>query len=178
MRSAAAQFLNHRGNGGCGVTFFVCGGHFVHAFMCLPLFHQAVRRRVSALHQGIVQETFPANLPPSAVGLGERLRHTIENIIVSESSSPRKRHRLPSSRTRRSMDEGPFLFPTPATLKLPGEMEEETFSHHAVRGTSGPLGLIGLFIAILPSTMDVWVDNTSPQGAANKGSSKSHAMML
>ncbi|RNC45420.1 serine/threonine protein phosphatase [Trypanosoma cruzi] len=36
------------------------------------------------------------------------------------------------------------------------------------------LGL-SAFSAILPSTMDVWVDNTSPQGAANKGSSKSHA---
>ncbi|RNC36517.1 target of rapamycin (TOR) kinase 1 [Trypanosoma cruzi] len=32
------------------------------------------------------------------------------------------------------------------------------------------------FSAILPSTMDVWVDNTSLQGAANKVSSKSHAM--
>ncbi|KAF8299094.1 hypothetical protein TcYC6_0073510 [Trypanosoma cruzi] len=32
------------------------------------------------------------------------------------------------------------------------------------------------FSAILPSTMDVWVGNTSLQGAANKGSSKSHAL--
>ncbi|PWU89517.1 putative target of rapamycin (TOR) kinase 1 [Trypanosoma cruzi] len=40
----------------------------------------------------------------------------------------------------------------------------------------GTLGLIGLFIAILPSTMDIWVDNTSLQRAANKGSSKSHAL--
>ncbi|RNC36163.1 target of rapamycin (TOR) kinase 1 [Trypanosoma cruzi] len=32
------------------------------------------------------------------------------------------------------------------------------------------------FSAILPSTMDAWVDNASLQGAANKGSSKSHAM--
>ncbi|KAF8275612.1 hypothetical protein TcBrA4_0138020 [Trypanosoma cruzi] len=37
------------------------------------------------------------------------------------------------------------------------------------------LGL-SAFSAVLPSTMDVWVDNTSLQGAANKGSSKSHAM--
>ncbi|RNF09423.1 target of rapamycin (TOR) kinase 1 [Trypanosoma cruzi] len=41
-------------------------------------FIKAVRRRLSVLHQGIVLETSPANLPPSAVGLGERLRHTIE----------------------------------------------------------------------------------------------------
>ncbi|RNC41912.1 protein kinase [Trypanosoma cruzi] len=35
---------------------------------------------------------------------------------------------------------------------------------------------LSAFSAILPSTMDVWVDNTSPQGAANKGSLKSHAL--
>ncbi|KAF8281865.1 hypothetical protein TcYC6_0005750 [Trypanosoma cruzi] len=80
---------------------------------------KAVRRRLSALNRGIVQETSPANLPPSAVGLGERLRHISENIIVGESSSPRKRHRSPSSRMHRSMDGEPFLFQTPAVLKLP-----------------------------------------------------------
>ncbi|PWV14552.1 putative target of rapamycin (TOR) kinase 1 [Trypanosoma cruzi] len=35
---------------------------------------------------------------------------------------------------------------------------------------------LSAFSAILPSTMGVWVDNTSQQGAANKGSSESHAM--
>ncbi|RNC40630.1 protein kinase, putative,serine/threonine protein kinase [Trypanosoma cruzi] len=34
---------------------------------------------------------------------------------------------------------------------------------------------LSAFFAILPSTTDVWVDSTSLQGAANKGSSKSHA---
>ncbi|RNE98856.1 hypothetical protein TcG_12151 [Trypanosoma cruzi] len=108
-------------------------------------FIKAVRRRLSALHQGIVQETSTANLPPAAVGLGERLRHIIENIIVSESSSPLKRRRPPSSRMHRSMDGEPFLFQTPATLKLPGEMGEKAFSHHAGQGTRGTLSLIGLF---------------------------------
>ncbi|KAF5224497.1 hypothetical protein ECC02_002440 [Trypanosoma cruzi] len=84
-------------------------------------FIKAVRRRLSALNRGIVQETSPKNVPPAAVGLGEGLRHIIENIIVSESSSPRKRHRPPSSRMHRSMDGEPFLFQTPATLKLPEE---------------------------------------------------------
>ncbi|RNC55267.1 target of rapamycin (TOR) kinase 1 [Trypanosoma cruzi] len=32
------------------------------------------------------------------------------------------------------------------------------------------------FSAILPSTMDVWVDNTLLQGATNKVSSKTHVM--
>ncbi|KAF8281296.1 hypothetical protein TcBrA4_0088660 [Trypanosoma cruzi] len=94
------------------------------AILCTRLcdyyfFIKAVRRRLSAINRGIVQETSPANLPPSAVGLGERLRHIIENTTVSESSIPRKRHRPPSSRTHRSMDGEPFLFQTPATLKFP-----------------------------------------------------------
>ncbi|RNE98629.1 serine/threonine protein phosphatase, partial [Trypanosoma cruzi] len=37
------------------------------------------------------------------------------------------------------------------------------------------LGL-SAFSDILPSTMNVWAENTSLQGAANKGSPKSHAM--
>ncbi|RNF03465.1 target of rapamycin (TOR) kinase 1 [Trypanosoma cruzi] len=35
---------------------------------------------------------------------------------------------------------------------------------------------LSAFPAVLPSTMDVWVENTSLQGAANKGSSKSQSM--
>ncbi|KAF8307248.1 putative target of rapamycin (TOR) kinase 1 [Trypanosoma cruzi] len=120
------------------------------AILCTRLcdyyfFIKAVRRRLSALNRGIVLETSPANLPLSAVGLGERLRHTIKNTTVSESSSPRKRHRPPSSRTHRSMDGEPFSFQTPAALNLPGEMGEEAFSYHAGRGTRGTLSLIGLF---------------------------------
>ncbi|KAF5224867.1 putative target of rapamycin (TOR) kinase 1 [Trypanosoma cruzi] len=88
-------------------------------------FIRAVRRRLSALNRGIVQEKSPANLLPSAFGLGERLQHIIENIIVSESSSPRKRHRLSSSRMHRSVDGEPFSFHTPATLKLPEGNGEE-----------------------------------------------------
>ncbi|KAF8294755.1 hypothetical protein TcBrA4_0071350 [Trypanosoma cruzi] len=86
----------------------------VHCFLI-----KAVRRRLSALDRGIVQETSPTKIPPAAVGLGEGLRHIIEVTTVSETSSPRKRHRLPSSGTHRSMDGEPFLFQTPATLKLP-----------------------------------------------------------
>ncbi|KAF5217469.1 hypothetical protein ECC02_009646 [Trypanosoma cruzi] len=36
-------------------------------------FIKAGRRRLSATNRGILQETSPANLPPSVVGLGERL---------------------------------------------------------------------------------------------------------
>ncbi|RNC54204.1 hypothetical protein TcCL_ESM08393 [Trypanosoma cruzi] len=77
---------------------------------------KALRRRLSALDRGIVLETSPTKIPPAAVGLGERLRHIIEDITVSESSSPPKRRRPPSSGTRRSMDGEPSSFQTPATL--------------------------------------------------------------
>ncbi|KAF5214321.1 hypothetical protein ECC02_013090 [Trypanosoma cruzi] len=87
-------------------------------------FIKAVRRRLSALHRGIVLETSPTKIPLSAVGLGERTRHIIENIIVGGSSSPPKRNAPPASRTRRSMDGAPFSFQTPATLKLPKESGE------------------------------------------------------
>ncbi|KAF8298393.1 hypothetical protein TcYC6_0071950 [Trypanosoma cruzi] len=72
------------------------------------LFIKAVRRRLSALNRGIVQETSPANVPPAAIGLGKRLRHMIGKKTVSESSSPRKRHRPPSSRMRCSIDGSRF----------------------------------------------------------------------
>ncbi|EKG08786.1 hypothetical protein TCSYLVIO_000057, partial [Trypanosoma cruzi] len=86
----------------------------VHCFLI-----KAVRRRLSALDRGIVQETSPTNLPPAAVGLGERLRHIIEVTTVSESSSPRKRRRPPSPGTHRSMDGEPSSFQIQAMLKLP-----------------------------------------------------------
>ncbi|KAF8297860.1 hypothetical protein TcBrA4_0065620 [Trypanosoma cruzi] len=93
------------------------------AILCTRLFDcyffKAVRRRLSALNRGIVLETSPANVPSAVVGLGERLRHSIEVTTVSESSSPPKRHRLPSSRTHRSVDGEPFIFQASATLKLP-----------------------------------------------------------
>ncbi|KAF8294835.1 putative target of rapamycin (TOR) kinase 1 [Trypanosoma cruzi] len=136
---------------------------------------KAVRRRLSALHQGIVLETSTANLLPSAVGFGERLRH-IKNTIVGESSILRKRHRPPSSRMRRSMDGEPFLFHNQSKLKLPeGNGRRNLFSSCRRRPRAVRLAL-SAFSVISPSTMDVWVDNTSLQGAANKGSSKSHAM--
>ncbi|EKF38290.1 dynein heavy chain, putative [Trypanosoma cruzi marinkellei] len=74
--------------------------HFLYAAAILGtrlcdcyFFIKAVRRRLSALNRGIVLETFPANLPPSAVGLGERLRHMTENncrriIKSTEKASP------------------------------------------------------------------------------------------
>ncbi|PWV02894.1 putative target of rapamycin (TOR) kinase 1 [Trypanosoma cruzi] len=140
------------------------------------LFIKAVRRRLSALNRGILQETSPANLLPAAVGLGERLRHIVENIIVSESSSPQKRHRPPSSLMCRSVDEEPFSFHTPATLKSPeGKWEKRPFPIMQAEARAARLAL-SVFSAVLPSTMDVWVDKTLLQGAANKGRSKSQAM--
>ncbi|RNC58625.1 protein kinase, partial [Trypanosoma cruzi] len=83
--------------------------------------------------------------------------------------------RPPSSRMHRSMDGEPSSFQTQATLKLPegngrGSLFLSCRPRHAVRLA------LSAFSAILPSTMDFWVDSTSLQGAANKGSSKPHAM--
>ncbi|RNC38301.1 hypothetical protein TcCL_NonESM12464 [Trypanosoma cruzi] len=78
-------------------------------------FIRAVRRRLSALNRGIVLETSPANLRPAAVGLRERLRHIIENITVSGTSSPPKRHRPPTSWMHRFMEVELFSFQIPAT---------------------------------------------------------------
>ncbi|PWU90300.1 putative target of rapamycin (TOR) kinase 1 [Trypanosoma cruzi] len=118
------------------------------------LFIKAVRRRLSALHRGIVLETSPANVPPAAVGLGERLRHTIEN----------NRKRIINSTemvsaaiiTDASLHGwGAFLFQTPATLKLPGKWERKPFLIMQAEARTVRLAL-SAFSAILPSTMDVW----------------------
>ncbi|KAF8280592.1 hypothetical protein TcYC6_0026980 [Trypanosoma cruzi] len=79
-------------------------------------------------------------------------------------------HRPPSSRMHRSMDVEPFSF-RPGDVKIVGGKWErkESLSYYAGRGTRGTLSLIALF-AILPYTMDVWVDNTSLQERRIKAS--------
>ncbi|PWV11843.1 putative target of rapamycin (TOR) kinase 1 [Trypanosoma cruzi] len=84
-------------------------------------FIKAVRRRLSAINRGIVQETSPANLPPSAVGLGERLRQIIENnrnriIKPTEKASVA----IITDASLRGWG-AVFILQTPATLKLPEE---------------------------------------------------------
>ncbi|PWV18347.1 putative target of rapamycin (TOR) kinase 1 [Trypanosoma cruzi] len=107
-------------------------------------FIKAVRRRLSALHQGIVLETSPANLPPSEAGLGERLRQMIENN--------RKRNSKPTEKASAAIITDaslhgwdPFLFQTPATLKLPEGNGRRSLFYHAGRCLRGTLSLIGLF---------------------------------
>ncbi|PWV16466.1 putative target of rapamycin (TOR) kinase 1 [Trypanosoma cruzi] len=138
-------------------------------------FIKAVRRRLSALYRGIVLETPPANLPPSAVGLGERLRKMIGNN--------RKRNNKPTEKapvaiiTDASLHgRGAVFVPDSGDVKIAGgKWERKPFLIMQAEARAVRLAL-SAFSAILPSTMDVWVDNTSLQGAANKGSSKSHAM--
>ncbi|KAF5214758.1 hypothetical protein ECC02_012608 [Trypanosoma cruzi] len=138
-------------------------------------FIKAVRRRLSALNRGIVQETSPANLPPSAVGLGERLRHIIENN--------RKRIINPTEKASAAIITdaslhgwGAVFLPDSGDVKIAGgKWKRRPFLIMQAEARAVRLAL-SAFSAILPSTMDVWVDNTSLQGAANKGSSKSHAM--
>ncbi|EKG08490.1 hypothetical protein TCSYLVIO_000362 [Trypanosoma cruzi] len=139
------------------------------------VFRKAVRRRLSALNRGIVQETSPANLPPAAVGLGEGLQHIIENN--------RKRIIKPTEKASAAIIAdaslhgwGAFFNSDSGDVKIAGgKWERNPFLIMQAEARAVRLAL-SAFSAILPSTMDVWVDNTSLQGAANKGSSKSHAL--
>ncbi|PWU92437.1 putative target of rapamycin (TOR) kinase 1 [Trypanosoma cruzi] len=104
-----------------------------------------VRRRLSALDRGIVQETSPANLPPAAIALGEGLRH------INEDNRRRTIKSTENASTAIITDaslhgwEAVFILQIPAMLRLPEGVGEETFSYHAGRGTRGTPGLIGLF---------------------------------
>ncbi|RNF05583.1 RNA editing complex protein MP90, partial [Trypanosoma cruzi] len=143
----------------------LCGHHF---------FIKAVRRRLSALNRGIVLETSPANLPSAAVGLGERLRHIIENnrrwiIKPTEKASA-------AIITYASLHGwGAVFISDSGDVKIAGGgWRRKPFFIMRAEARAVRLAL-SAFSAISPSTMDVWVDNTSLQGAANKGSSRSHA---
>ncbi|RNF20357.1 protein kinase, putative,serine/threonine protein kinase, partial [Trypanosoma cruzi] len=137
-------------------------------------FIKAVRRRLSALNRGIVLETSPANLPPSAVGLGERLQHSIENN--------RKRIIKPTEKASAAITDaslhgwGAVFIPDSGDVKIAGgKWERKPFLIMQAEARAVRLALLA-FSAILPRTIDVWMSNTSLQGAANKGSSKPHAM--
>ncbi|KAF8296561.1 putative target of rapamycin (TOR) kinase 1 [Trypanosoma cruzi] len=138
-------------------------------------FIKAVRRRLSALNRGIVLETSPANLPPSAVGLGEGLRHIIENN--------RRRIIKPTEKASAAIITdaslhgwGAVFIPGSGDVIIAGgKWRRKPFLIMQAEARAERLALSAIS-AILPSTMDVWVDNTSLQGAVNKGSSKSHAM--
>ncbi|KAF5215935.1 hypothetical protein ECC02_011332 [Trypanosoma cruzi] len=84
------------------------------------LFIKAVRRRLSALNRELCWR-HPRRTFRRQRLVWARDCNTSSRTIVSESSNPLKRHLPPSSRMQRSMDGGPFLFQTPATLKLPEE---------------------------------------------------------
>ncbi|RNC55224.1 rab1 small GTP-binding protein [Trypanosoma cruzi] len=108
-------------------------------------FIKAVRRQLSAPNRGIVLETSPANLPPAAVGLGEGLRHIIENN--------RKRIIKPTEKASAAIIAdaslqgwGTVIIPDPGDVKIAGgKVEEEAFSYHADRDTRGTLSPIVLF---------------------------------
>ncbi|RNC61779.1 target of rapamycin (TOR) kinase 1 [Trypanosoma cruzi] len=71
---------------------------------------------------------------------------------------------------------GAVFIPYSGDVKIAGgEWERKPFLIMQTGARAVRLAL-SVFSAILPPTMDVWVDNTSLQGAANKGSSKSHAL--
>ncbi|EKF98951.1 hypothetical protein TCSYLVIO_010145 [Trypanosoma cruzi] len=150
------------------------------AILCTRLcdyyfFIKAVRRRLLALDRGIVQETSPANLVPAAVGLGERLRHTIEynrrRII-----KPTEKASVAIITDALLHGWGAVFIPYSGDVKIAGgKWERKPFLIMQAEARAVRLAL-SAFSAILPSAMDFWVDNASLQGAANRGSSKSHAL--
>ncbi|RNE98838.1 putative profilin, partial [Trypanosoma cruzi] len=177
MRHAGAQFLNHRGNGDYGVTLFVRGCHFGHAFMCIILlFHQGSATTII--------RTSPRDCvgdihgKPSAVsgwfGRGITTNHREYN---------RKRIIKPTEKASAAIITdaslhgwGAVFIPDSGDVKIAGgKWERKPFLIMQAEARTVRLAL-SAFSAILPSTMDIWVDNTSLQGAANKGSSKSHAL--
>ncbi|KAF5221343.1 hypothetical protein ECC02_005585 [Trypanosoma cruzi] len=175
MRHAGAQFLDHRGMEFVASRFLyaaaILGTHLCDYYF----FIKAVRRRLTALNRGIVLETSPANLPPAAVGLGERLRHIIGNN--------RRRIINPTEKASAAIITdtslhgwGAVFIPDSGDVEITeGKWGRKTFLIMQAEARAVRLAL-SAFSAILPSTMDVWVGNNSLQGAANKGSSKSHAM--
>ncbi|PWV12201.1 putative target of rapamycin (TOR) kinase 1 [Trypanosoma cruzi] len=138
-------------------------------------FIKAVRRRLSAVNRGIVQEKSPANLLPSAFGLGERLQHIIENnhrriIKPTEKASAV----IITDASLRGW--GAVFIPYTGDVKIAGgKWKRKPFLIMQAEARAVRLAL-SAFSAFLLPTMDVWVDNTSLQGAANKGSSKSQTM--
>ncbi|RNC39993.1 protein kinase, putative,serine/threonine protein kinase [Trypanosoma cruzi] len=69
-----------------------------------------------------------------------------------------------------------FYSPDSGDVKIAGgKWKRKPFLVMQAEACAARLALLA-FPAILPSTMDVWVDDTSLQGAANKGSSKSHVL--
>ncbi|KAF8298632.1 putative target of rapamycin (TOR) kinase 1 [Trypanosoma cruzi] len=108
-------------------------------------FSSAVRRQLSALHRGIVQKTYPANLPPAAVGLGERLRQMIENNR-KRSIKPTEKASAAIIRDALLHGWGAVFIPDSCGVKIAGgKWERKPFSYHAGRGSCGTLGLIALF---------------------------------
>ncbi|EKF30784.1 hypothetical protein MOQ_005394 [Trypanosoma cruzi marinkellei] len=81
----------------------------------------AVRRRLSALNRGILLETSPTNIPPSAVGLSERLRRMIENNRKRIIKSIEKASGAIVTDASLQGWGAIFSFQTPATLTCPEE---------------------------------------------------------
>ncbi|PWV08187.1 putative target of rapamycin (TOR) kinase 1 [Trypanosoma cruzi] len=176
MRHSDAQFFNHRGNGGYGVTLFVRGCHFWSGVYVPSTFSSRQCDGDGWQLTGDCAGDIPGE--PSAgsgwFGRGIATHHREYNrkrIIKST-----KRHRPPSSRTHRSMDGSRFYSPDFGDVKIAGgKWKRKPFLIMQAEARAVRLAL-SAFSTILPSTTDVWVDNTSPLLAANKGSSKSHAL--
>ncbi|EKG08372.1 profilin, putative [Trypanosoma cruzi] len=175
MRHAGAQFFNHRGNGGCGVTFFIRGCHFVHAFMRLLLFYQGSATTII--------RTSPRDCAGDIHGEPSAVSGWLWREIATHQEYNRRRIINSTEKASAAIITdaslhgwGAVFIPQSVEVKIAGgKWKRKPFLIMQAEARAVRLAL-SAFSVISPSTMDVWVDNTSLQGAANKGSSKSHAL--
>ncbi|KAF8278135.1 putative target of rapamycin (TOR) kinase 1 [Trypanosoma cruzi] len=176
MRHAGAQFFSHRGNGGYGVTLFVRGCHFVHAFVRLLLFHQGSATTIVRTSPRDCAGDIPGESSAGSGWFGREIathhqKYNRKRIINSTEKASAAIITDASLHGWRAV-----FIPDSGDVKISGgKWERKPFLIMQAEARAVRLALWA-FSAVFPSTMDVWVDNTSPQGAANKGSSKSHVM--
>ncbi|RNF13455.1 putative profilin, partial [Trypanosoma cruzi] len=159
-----------------GVTLFVCGGHFGHAFVQLPLFHQGSATTVIRTSPRDCAGDIPGEPSAGSGWLGREIATHGREHNCKRSIKPTEKASA-AIITDASLHGWVAVFiPYPGGVKIAGgKWERKPFLIMQADARAARLAL-SAFPAVLPSTMDFSVENTLLQGAANKGSSKSHVM--
>ncbi|KAF8287304.1 hypothetical protein TcBrA4_0009780 [Trypanosoma cruzi] len=117
-------------------------------------------------------ETSPANLPPSAVGLGEGSRRSIENNC-GRIVRPTEKASVATIKDALLRGRSAVFIPGFGDVKIAGGVWKGS-PFLIMQAEARALLLAPLtFSVVLPPTTDIGVDNTSLQGAANKGAQNS-----
>ncbi|PWU91399.1 TcC31.12 [Trypanosoma cruzi] len=176
MRHAGGQFFNHRGSGGYGVTLFVCGGHFGHVFMCPLLSHQGSATTIIRNCPGDCAGDIPDESSAGSGLLGREIATHHRGYNRKRIIEPTEKASAAIIRDASLHGWGVVFIPDSSNVKIAGgKWKKMPFLIMQAEARAVRLALLA-FSAILPRTIDVWMSNTSLQGAANKGNSKPHAM--